>query len=294
MNLNHLRAFVKVVQTKSYKEAAHLLSVSQPAITQRIQLLESHFQKKLLNRDSEGIQLTSQGEVVYKQSQIILKLWDNLENDLLGQEASGKLSLGASTIPSEYFLPAIIRNYRTRFPDVSIQMCISGSQEVIKWLLNHTVDVTVTGKPEEHPKIVSFPLLNDELTIIAPLDWDLTDSVTLQELIKLDWIIREPNSSTRRVWEENITKSGYHIDMFKIAGQMGSTEAVIAAVEAGLGISAISSLAAKRAVQFERVQEVLIKDFCAGRTFYVSCLKDQVEQPIVASFISYIKENAEN
>ncbi len=292
MNLNHLRAFVKVVQTKSYKDAANLLSVSQPAITQRIQLLDEHFKTKLLKRNSEGIELTSKGEIAYKQSQAILNLWDELERQLLSDKPLGKLTVGASTIPSEYLLPGIIKRFITKYPDVYTHMCVSGSHEVVKWLINHSVDVIITGKVEEDPTIFSLPIVKDELKIIAPIDSYWSDKKNhFSKLLDLQWVLREPESNTRRVWEEELFRKGYDINSLKIAGQMGSTEAVIAAVEAGMGISVVSTLAAERAVSHNRVKIIYLEGLEMSRTFYISCLKENINNPVISSFLSFLKEN---
>ena len=82
MNLNQLKALVKVVQTGSFKEAARHSQVSQPAITQRIQALEEYMKTRLLSKDSEGIQLTSHGRTLYERSLEILELWDQVEEEI--------------------------------------------------------------------------------------------------------------------------------------------------------------------------------------------------------------------
>ncbi|MCP8616296.1 LysR substrate-binding domain-containing protein [Salirhabdus salicampi] len=75
-----------------------------------------------------------------------------------------------------------------------------------------------------------------------------------------------------------------------IAAKMGSTEAVIAAVEANMGISVISSLAVEKAIQNRNVKAFQLKDFNVSRTFYVSCLRDNINLPPVSSFLSFIKK----
>jgi DNA-binding transcriptional LysR family regulator len=291
VNLNHLRAFVKVVQTSSYKEAATMLKVSQPAITQRIQALEEHFKTRLIVRSSDGVQVTTQGESVYTQAQGILRAWDDLERRMLGHKLEGNMVVGASTIPSEYLLPKRMRTFRMAYPDVFIETRISGSHEVTKWLQERRVDLCITGEPEHRSSIVSYPIFEDQLLVIVPVGngWD-EKIKSFSDLFRVEWVVREPQSDTRKAWEREVSKRGYDVSRFKIAGQMGSTDAVIASVEAGMGASVISSLAADRAVQRNRVRIVQIDGLVTRRGFYVSCLQENRDSPLISAFISYLYE----
>lgn len=289
MNFNHLKAFVKVVQIQSYQEAAKLLNVSQPAITLRIKALEERFQTKLMNRSHEGIQLTPQGEILYHESIEILKKWEQLERYYLSDRPTGNLALGASTIPSEYILPDLLKKFRANFPEVRFSMRVSGTKEVFQWLRNRNVDVIVTGETDLDKQIESHPMFDDELKIIAPTCEDYIIN-EFSDLLDYDWIFREEHSNTRQAFESMLIDRGYKVEQLRLAAQMGSTEAVIAAVESGLGISVISEVAAKRAQKYNRVQIVNLEDFNVSRKFYVSYLKENKNVPIVSAFLAFLDE----
>lgn len=290
MNLNHLKAFEKVIQVKSFQEAAKQLSVSQPAITLRIQALEEHFKTKLVKRTGEGVQLTPQGEVIYRRTQEILKLWEDLEAQFLGGDPVGKLVIGASTIPSEYILPKIIRKFKSTYPDVDFSMKISGSKDVVDWLKNRAVDVAITGEPQITPLLYIQPIVSEKLSIIAPLEFIEDDIKQFRDLFDVEWILREKNSDTRSSLEKTIESLGYTTELMKIVGELGSTEAVIAAVEAGLGITVVSSYAAERAAKSGRVKIINLKDFQVTRNFYFSCLLENKNLPVISAFLNFIEE----
>ncbi|MEC1696928.1 selenium metabolism-associated LysR family transcriptional regulator [Schinkia azotoformans] len=291
MNLNHLKAFEKLIQVKSFQEAARQLSVSQPAITLRIQALEEHFKTKLVKRTGEGVQLTSQGEVIYKRVKEILKLWEDLEAQFLGGEPVGKLVIGASTIPSEYILPKIIKNFKSTYPDVDFSMRISGSKDVVDWLKNRLVDIAITGEPMTTPLLYSRPIVSEKLSIIAPLEFIEEDIKQFRDLFDVEWILREKNSDTRSSLEKTIGTLGFSTELMKIVGELGSTEAVIAAVEAGLGITVVSSYAAERAAQSGRVKIINLKDFQVTRNFYFSCLEENKNLPVISAFLGFIEDS---
>ncbi|HJV47129.1 MAG TPA: selenium metabolism-associated LysR family transcriptional regulator [Bacillota bacterium] len=288
MNLIHLKAFVKVVQTGSFKEAAKHLSVSQPAITQRIQSLEEYLKTKLFSKDADG--LSCHGKLLYDRSLEILSLWDQVEEEILGTKVSGRLILGASTIPSEYLLPPFLKSYRNSYPDVKLRLRISGTNEVVRWLRERTVDVAITGEPASASEIMSIPIAEDELCVIAPADSEWLGNLhSFEALMDSDWIIREPQSDTRRSFEGYLEKRGLDLSRLTVSAQLESTEAVIAAVEADLGLSVVSSLAAKRAERLGRVKIISVPDFEVKRSFYCSCLLDQRKQSVISTFIGFLE-----
>lgn len=291
MNLNHLKAFEKVIQLKSFQEAAKQLSVSQPAISLRIQGLEDHFKTKLVKRTGEGMQLTPQGEVVYDRITEILKLWQELETQFLGGEPVGKLVIGASTIPSEYILPKIIKGFKDIYPDVDFSMKISGSRDVVDWLQNRSVDIAITGEPVKAPILFSKPIFTEKLSIIAPNDFFEEDIKNFRDLFDVEWILREENSDTRSSLGKTIQALGFSFELMKVVGELGSTEAVIAAVEAGLGITVVSSYAAERAEKFGRVKIIKLHDFQVTRNFYFSCLMENKNLPLISAFLSFIENS---
>lgn len=291
MNINHLKAFVIVVQVQSFQEAAKILNVSQPAITLRIQALEEKFQTQLIHRSHDSIRLTPQGELLYNESVNILKKWDEIENYYLSDQPKGKLTIGASTIPCEYLVPNLLKDFRNEYPEVKFQMKVSGTKDVIQMLLNRNVDVIITGTPESHQNMESIPIFEDELKIIVSPFEEINTNQTYSftELLDRDWIVRNEDSNTRQTFEEEIQKLGMSMKELNVIAQMGSTDAVIAAVEAGLGISVVSSLASARANRYGRVKVLEMKDFQVPRKFYLSFLKDNKNSPTISSFLSFVQ-----
>ena len=209
----------------------------------------------------------------------------------MGAKTYGRIILGASTIPSEYILPQMLKAYHTIYPEVKPQLRISGTSEVIRWLRERTIDVAVTGEPLRIADgIQSFALAEDNLKLIIPTDFDgLSHHGWLEMLAEADWIMREPKSDTRRTLEGFLKAQGIHVKDLNVSGQVESTEAVIASVEAGFGISIVSSLAAERSEKLGRVKVVDIPNLTIHRRFYCSYLEDQRNQSVISSFLSFLR-----
>ncbi|WP_028782308.1 selenium metabolism-associated LysR family transcriptional regulator [Thalassobacillus devorans] len=287
MNLNHLKAFVKVAELKNYQEVARLIGVSQPAVSQRMKALEDHFQTKLISRTPQGISLTPQGEMFYEESKEILVRWERMEAYYLQDQPIGNLAIGASTIPSEYLLPKLLKEFRSQYPAVHFSMQVAGSRNIQDLLLERQVDLIVTGKPERHDQIESIPFYKDQLTLIMPRSVTI-NNLKMKDLLQYDWIVREQHSDTKHTFEQALSSRGFHVQDLHVVGQVGSSEAVIAAVEAGLGVSVVSALAAERAERYGRIKTAAINDLDISREFFVSCLKENQQFSTIATFVDFV------
>lgn len=287
MNLNKLEAFIMVVEKKSFSEAALALKSSQPAVSIKIKTLEEDLGMELLDRGVSGIQPTSAGSLVYHAAKEILKRWRRLEDDLCGFQdtLTGNLTIGASTIPGTYLVPNWLKKFRSLYPKVDVTIEIGDSKEVLDKLLNHQVDVGIVGMQQASNKIISRQIASDSLVLITPNEHPLVHSTDqdFSQIKQYDFVLREKGSGTRKEMEEYLSEQGYSLTDLKTVVSIGSTEAVIAAVEAGLGISFISKLAALPATRAKRVQMIeRFKPF--NRNFYFTTLAEAENRPIIKEF----------
>jgi DNA-binding transcriptional LysR family regulator len=124
MELRHLRYFTAVVQWKSYREASRRIYVAQPAISQTVADLEDELGLKLFERRKRNVQLTPEGEVFYAeavrtlaQAQVAVSTAKRAARGEIG-----KLSIGFLGSATYAFLPALIREYKARYPGVKITL----------------------------------------------------------------------------------------------------------------------------------------------------------------------------
>ncbi|WP_251553591.1 selenium metabolism-associated LysR family transcriptional regulator [Neobacillus muris] len=287
MNLNKLDAFILVVEKGSFSEAAAALSSSQPAVSLKIKSLEEDLGFDLLERGMSGIHTTPAGALVYQAAKEITKRWRRLEDDLLSFQdtLTGNLTIGASTIPGTYLVPGLAKKFRDRFPKVDVSIEISDSEDILKKLLNQQIDAAIVGMHPVSAKLNSWQLANDSLVLITPNHHPLLESAApeFSELQQYEFVVREKGSGTRKRMEEYLAAHGLVLENLPYSLSIGSTEGVIAAVEAGLGISFISKLAAQPAVKANRVQ-MIEKIDPIQRSFYFTTLKDADNRPIIQEF----------
>jgi DNA-binding transcriptional LysR family regulator len=291
MNLKKLEAFIYVLEKRSFSEAAAALKSSQPSVSLKIKSLEEELGVELLDRGPSVIQPTAAGSLVYQAAREIMQRWGQLENDLhrLKDTLTGTLTIGASTIPGTYLVPNWIKNFRMLYPKVDVAIEISDSKKILDKLLDHQVDVGITGLHQQSNKITSMPISSDSLVLIVPMEHSLSQSSELNFdlLTQHDLVIREEGSGTRKEMEEYLAMHGYSLSDFNSSILIGSSEAVISAVEAGLGISFVSKLAAVPAAKANRIKIIdTFKPY--RRNFYFCTLSEAQNRPIIREFADFL------
>ncbi|MEW6426007.1 MAG: selenium metabolism-associated LysR family transcriptional regulator [Bacillota bacterium] len=274
MNLRQLEVFLRVAELKSFTRAARQLYMSQPAVSFQIRSLEEELGVKLFWRNEKNVMLTEAGRLLYPEVKQMIghfyKIKSGLDN--LKGLRTGHLEIGASTIPGEYLLPLLIGDFRKKYPGVLVSLRIGGSGEVEKWLANREIDLGFTGIFVAGKEVECLPWIDDRLVLIIPPDhpWGQKKVVDVSELIKEPLILREPGSGTRRAFEDRLAAKNVLLTRGNTAMELGSTRAIITAVQAGLGIGVVSYWAAREPLLLNRVKEILLKDVDLRRKLYVA------------------------
>jgi len=282
--------FVELVDLGSYSYVADKLNLTQPAVTMQIKVLEEHFNTKLVIKDKGQIILTPAGRVIYNKAKDIIKDWEIAENKV--NYYRGKLydtfKIGASTIPSVYLLPEKLALFSQEYPEVKVIIETGDSKDIIEKLEKGEVDVGIVGYRPKAIKYATKVVAEDFLTVIFPSDSPLAekDKIYLNDLKQEKILIREKGSGTRKAFIKELDKAGINISGFNIKACLGSTEAVIASVESGLGISFISSLAACKAIKCNKVKMIEVEDLSVTRNFYLAYHKSREDELLIKGLSS--------
>jgi len=274
VNITQLEAFLWVAELKSYTQAAKQLHMSQPAVSIQIRSLEKDLGVKLFQRKERGVDLTEAGFFLHGQARQMLGHYYKIKTGLdeIKGLKTGHLVIGASTIPGEYLLPLLIKEFRREYPGIRITLRIAGSSEVKKWILGREIDLGFTGVLINGKEIECLPWIDDWLVLIVPPGhpWGLKKTVIIEELIREPMLLREPGSGTRQTFEDKLAGQNIPLHKFNVIMELGSTRSIITAVQAGLGVGVVSSLAAKEPVLSGSVKEVSIESIELKRKLYLS------------------------
>ena len=297
MNLDHLRTFVSVVEQGSLSAAARIRRISQPAVTKQLQRMEADLGLALLIRGPRRqVELTPAGERVLAFARRILGEYEALERDLATLKAvrRGTLSLAASTIPGEYLLPQLLAAFRREYPDVVVETTISDTTTVVERLLANEADIGVVGSDLRRPGLRLERLMDDEIVLAIPPDHPFAGrkEVEVKELWDQPLVLREEGSGTRRSVEAAMAGAGQPLSLRNRALILGSTQAVLQAVVAGLGVGFVSAWAAAQAVQDGRLASLALRGVDLRRSLYLAYLPQRAGDPLVAHFLAFARAHA--
>lgn len=239
-----LQVFHTVARLLSFTKAAETLHMTQPAVTFQVRQLEEYFNTRLFDRTHNRISLTEAGERVYEYADQIFDLYAQMENAVreMTGEVSGSLTIGASTTIAEYMLPALLGDFRARYPDVTIHLKVSNTDGIVSMVENNTIDLGVVEAPVSNKNLVVDECRRDQLVAILPPGHPKAkvDQIKLEELMEYPYICREEGSGTREVIAEYLQRTNPGQAVLNVVMELGSPEAVKGAVEAGMGISVVS------------------------------------------------------
>ena len=239
-----LQVFHAVAKHLSFTKAAETLFMTQPAVTFQVRQLEEYFNTRLFDRTHNRISLTEAGARVYEYADKIFELYGEMENAVreMTGEISGSLTIGASTTIAEYMLPALLGDFRAKYPEVSIHLKVSNTDGIVSMVENNTIDLGVVEAPVSNKNLVVDECRRDNLVAIVPPKHPKADQskITMDELLEYPFICREEGSGTREVIAEYMNNTENCHACMKVAMELGSPEAVKGAVEAGMGISVVS------------------------------------------------------
>lgn len=293
MNFHQLHIFNVVAKHRSYSKAAAELYLSQPTVSVHLQKLEQELGMELFEQLGRNIYLTDAGRMLFIYTQKIFSLAEEAERALEELQGlhKGRIRLGASTTPGIYYLPNLIGQFKEDYPGIELILDVANTLEIIKKIQANQLDIAVVGEHVSESDLVAEPFKTDHLVMILSPNHPLLqqDKITLEDLARQRFILREPGSSTRKVIEEAFAKEGIHL---RVAMEYGSTDGIKHAVAANLGISIVSELAVQLCEQTGLVAVREIPDIEINREFSLVYHKDKHLAPLTQTFIKAIKNYA--
>jgi DNA-binding transcriptional LysR family regulator len=263
MDMKHLETFCKVAEMGSFSRAGEAIYLTQPTVSGHIASLEQTVGLKLFDRLGRRVALTNGGQIFYRYAKEILRLRNEAINAIyeFSHLIKGKITIGGSTIPGEYFLPKVMGSFQREAPGISISLVIADSQEIIDLLLAGEIEVGVVGMRFDGERVDAYPLFHDRVIIISSSQHPLASrrEISWEELRTAPLLIRERGSGTRKAFEGYVTAAGLRLDDFSIVGEVGSSTAVKEGVKGEIGLGIISDLAVQEEIERGSIQEIIVQ-----------------------------------
>lgn len=289
MNDRKLRIFYEVAKHLNMSEVAQNLYISQPAISQAIHEIENELQVKLFDRIGKRLYLTNEGKIFLQYTRRVLNIYEEAIKSMreINNLEKGRLDIGASTTIGIYILPDIIGKFKKLYSGIDISIYIENTHNICELILENKIDIAFVEGPVYSDEFIVEKFCDDELVFICSKEhpWCEKSFVSFKDIEKESFIMRENGSGTREVVENFFIRNnkGYNISF-----ELGNTEAIKKAVEAGLGMSCIS----KRCISKEnnKLSCLRIRDKNINRELSLIYHKDKYISKLIEAFIDFTFE----
>jgi DNA-binding transcriptional LysR family regulator len=262
MTLEQLRVFVAVAERQHMTRAAESLHLAQSAVSAAVAALEARHGAKLFHRVGRGIELTEAGVLFLNEARAVLARAEAAELVLseLGGLQRGTLAIHASKTIASYWLPRHLVAFRRAHPAIDLRLNVGNTAQVAAAVHEGLAEIGFVEGAIDDPMLIATEVARDQLVVVVGMDhpWSRADRIELAELIETEWVLREPGSGTRSEFETALQAAGVSLDQIKVALELPSNEAIRAAVEAGLGATAISASVAAPSLEAGLIHRVKV------------------------------------
>lgn len=294
MDFRQLESFIAIVKHKSFSKAAKELYLTQPTISNHMQNLEKELKTTLINRNNKQVELTKAGEIFYDYAVDILNLKDKVQFNLGSYtgKIEGTIDIYCSTIPQQYLLPKLLKNFQQKFPEIRYRMNHLDSFDIITAILENEINYGFTGSYIKDSNLEYFPLMKDELVLITPNDFEHNqESVSFEVLKQLPMILREEGSGTRDLLAVELKRKKIDMKDLNIIVYSKHLGVIKTLVEEGLGCTVMSKIAIEKELVLKSLKAYPIKDLNLSRNFYLAVAKNRVLSPLESNFVDYIRSD---
>ena len=212
--LDYYRVFYETARFRSFSTAAQHLYISQSAISQCIQQLESDLNVQLFVRTKRGISLTNEGKILYLKVENAIISLEQGERQLerLRHLEAGELRIAAGDTITTHFLLKYLEEFHATYPYIRIEMANSYSSQMLALVKEGKADLAFVNMPMEDEELTFEECLEINDVFVCGPDFENNESYFWEEVAKLPLILIEKNASSRHFLENNFKERGITLE----------------------------------------------------------------------------------
>jgi DNA-binding transcriptional LysR family regulator len=291
LELSSMRIFSTVAECGSVSAAAEKCHLTVAAVSKRIRDLEASTGNQLFLRHARGMMLTAAGHALLQHARAIILSVEKMrsEQQQLARGITGVVRIASMSSAVAHFLPADIRLFADKHPNVAIDLVEATTPEIVKAVVEGRVDVGIFLAPLNHSLLATYDYYRDSLGVVVPAAHALAQRtrVSFSELIEFDFIALSYHSTIvqRMLSESNGT--------LKIRFHVQTSEAMCRMVGVGLGIGICPLRAARSNQQVSDIRMLKLKDPWAARQLLLGVRPDEESLSGAArAFVDHCRHSA--
>ena len=282
--LRQLEVFTAVARVESVSRAAEALAMSQSAVSSALADLERQFDIRLFERVGKRLTLSELGRSLWPQAEALCEQARGLELNLTRQR-SGELRVGATLSIGNHLCAPLMARFMREHEGARLLLHIANTEDIAERVKNFEIDVGLVEGELSDPELEITRWRGDELVVFCSPKHALAKKRTLsdRDLAGSDWIVRERGSGTRQAFEHALRDLPSQL---KIALELTQTEAIKAAVEAGLGLGCVSRLSLGESFRLGSLVPCRVPQRDFRRAFFFVLHKRKFRSPVLESWLA--------
>jgi len=286
MQIENLKIFADLVETKSFSKSAKLNGITQSAVSQQARAMERHFKALLIDRSQKQFQLTREGQRVYDSAKEMLHVYDKLLCELQEMKKIISGTIRISTIYSIglHELPAYIKKFLHDYPSVNVRIEYRRSNLVYEDILHNSVDFGLVAFPVKMRQIETLPFRNDRLVLITHPKHALAkkEQIEVPDLAGQRFIGFDPDIPTRKAIDSILRENKLECEPVM---EFDNIETVKRAVEIDHGIAIVPLATVNQESKAGTLKVLPFKDGSFTRPLAILHRKGRVLTPAMKKFI---------
>ncbi len=293
MTIRHLKIFIEVARCGKMSKAAANLYISQPTVSQTISELESHYKVRLFERFPKSLHITSEGKVLLQYAKQVIAALDDLENAMSRSDLNPPVRVGATVTVGSCVIGDIVSMLEERCPKSDISVCINNTKTIEEGLLANDLDIALVEGSVQNQDLISTPVIEDYLVLVCSDKHPFAklECVSLEELSKEPFILREEGSGTRSLFLNSMAAKGYSV---REKWTCTNADTIKQAVMQNRGLSVISIRAIEQELKEGHIHIVPVEDCRWKRSFSLAYHKNKFLSAPLTHFIELAKGYSKN
>lgn len=191
MELDQLRYFLRVAHRSNFTRAAEDLGISQPALSRSIQKLEEELGQPVFERKTRSVVLTDAGNLLQSRAEQVLTIIEDTKAEITDDGQSGRIRVGAIPTIAPYFLPDLLRQFSSEFPNASLIVQENTTDVLLKSCTQGEIDLAILALPVPAKYLEVEELFEEELLLVLPPDHPLVEKprIRLSDVEPLPFVL---------------------------------------------------------------------------------------------------------
>ena len=286
--LKQLYSFEAVVRLGGFTSASKELHITQPAVYMQVQQLQKNIGAKLFNINGKTITPTFIGKKIYETAVRAINVVENskLEIEQNLNPDSGHLQIAVATTANS-FVSRLLSRFKKEYPKMTFYIDVTNRHSLLDNLKNNNADLVIMGEPPKNIPLISSAFMKNPLIAIAHPDNALLTKkkISIKDLNKETLLTREIGSGTR-ITIERFTGLDFNSDI-----QINSNEAIVEAVQAGLGIGFVSKHSVNLQLKNNIIKQLDVAPFPIIRQWHIVHHAEAQLSPIARRFKQFVIDN---